>query len=143
MPSIRLTDADRARLGGPELLPFNASSFTNREAIELQKLGYPTPSAFLKALKVEVVDGDSRMDYEAWTTLVWLLLKRAGVETDLTTLTYDVSGLAWAMDEPVEPKAAEAPGKASGHAASTSSRRKSSTPTATSKPRSSRASSTS
>ena len=45
MPSLRLSDADRARLGiETEWLPLDAMSVTNKEAIMLRSFGYNTPT---------------------------------------------------------------------------------------------------
>lgn len=128
MPRLQLAAADRERLGCPEFLPVSINSITNREAIVLQQLGYPTPSALNSALQAEGVD------YEAWTALVWVALRHAGIETDPKTLEFASGFALLADDEPPEPKD---PGKApEAPEASTSSPRKSSTRTATSKRRS-------
>jgi len=94
VPRLRLSDADRAKFGCPEFLPVSLDAITNREAIALQKAGYPTPRLFREALRVKPVidpatgeptpDGDYSVDVEAWTCLVWLSLRRCGVGTDRT-----------------------------------------------------------
>ena len=114
MAKLRLTDADRERLGCPEFLPFEPGSLTNREAIELRKLGYKTPVKFWDALRAErETDGDQVvdvvLDYVAWTALVWLALRRVGIQSDPATLEFDVDGLQYVPNE--EP-AEEEPGKA-------------------------------
>lgn len=126
---IRLGDADRERFGCPETLPIDLASITNRDAVALQKIGYPTPRALMAAM--ENVD---EVDYEAWTALVWLALRHAGIETDPATLEFSVVTLRILPDMPVEPKA---PGKApAGRATSTTSARTRSTRGATSKAKS-------
>lgn len=124
MPNLRLSESDRQRLGAPELLPIDAGSLTNREAIELAKLGYKTPRLFWAALRAAAVkDGDETVDYVvdyvAWTAYVWLALKRAGVTTDLATLEFDVDGLQYVPDE--EPPEVRESGKAPEPDPSTSS----------------------
>lgn len=130
MLHLRPSDADRERLGCPELLPLvTATSITNREAVALQRIGYPTPAAFGRALD----KGEGEVDYDAWTALLWLGLRRVGVDVDLETLEFEVLGLRVVNDEDVAPK--EQPGKAPARGRSGNSRRKSSTSTATSGPR--------
>lgn len=136
MPSLRLTEADRKRLGCPELLPFDSGSISNREAIALkEKLGFPTPNAWRRALRVvDVKDEagkitDYELDWPAWTGLVWLALRRSGVETDPTTLEFDANFDYLTDPDPVEPTVA--PGKAPARARSRTSGRKNSTSTAT------------
>jgi hypothetical protein len=121
LSKLRLAAADRERLGGPEFLRSPLDSVTVREAIELQKLGYPTPTTLAKALATR----DEGPDFAAWVTLVWLALRRAGVECEAATLDFDIVGLEFLPDEePVEPKAS---GKAPAREGSTNSARKSST----------------
>ena len=129
---LRLSAADRERFGCPEFLPAPLNSVTVREAIELQKLGYPTPGALAGALRV---DTDGAPDYGAWAALVWLALRRGGVECDPATLDFDVVTLEVLPDEePVEPKVA--PGKVPAREGSTNSPTKNSTSGATSRARS-------
>jgi hypothetical protein len=113
---LRLSDADRERLGAPEFLPFEAGSLTNREAIELRKLGFKTPRLFWTALKAREVkeDGevvDLELDYLAWTMLVWLALRRVGIQTDVDTLEFDLDALRFIGDDEPQP-VEEEPGKA-------------------------------
>lgn len=130
MPYLRLSEADRERLGGPELLPFDLRGITNREAIEIAKLGYKTPNLFRKA-----VFGEEDLDILAWTGAVWLALRRSGVDTDIRTLEFDADRLTYEPDEPpAEPQESGEPGKAP--ARSRSSARTRSTGGATSKARS-------
>lgn len=104
-------------MGAPELLPFDAGSLTNREAIELRKLGYKTPRIFWGALRVTPVndeDGnleDLILDPQAWTAFVWLALRRVGVQTDVETLEFDLESLQVVQDD--EPPEVEEVGKAS------------------------------
>jgi hypothetical protein len=56
----------------------------------------------------EVVDFE--VDYAAWTVLVWLALKRAGVDTDVRTLEFDVENMTTADEEAdVEPAPKDEP----------------------------------
>lgn len=127
MAKLRLTEADRKRFGVTGDLPIDLGGITNREAIALKALGYPTPRLF------RAVNQDEDPGPLWWTGLVWLALRRAGVDTDLDTLEFNIDELGIVADtEPVavEGKAPPAPD------GSTSSARKSSTSTATSRPRS-------
>lgn len=101
MPSLRLSDADRERLGGPELLPFSLVDITNREAIEIAKLGYNTPRVFRKALFEHDEDD---LDLVAWTGAVWLALHRAGIDTDVRTLEFNLDELDYLPDPAPEPE---------------------------------------
>lgn len=110
MPSIRLSEKDRERLGCPELLPFDIFSVTNREAIVLRDLGYTTPKQWriaLEAIPVEKDDDgkviDAEIDYVAWTGLVWLSLRRAGIDTDVKTLEFDAYDIGYIKDPEPEP----------------------------------------
>lgn len=128
LPHLRLGAADRERLGAPEELPIDLDRLTNREAIQLRVLGYNTPRLFRKALMGKRLDDDGNevrgsaedvklayeggrvvdfeLDYEAWTALVWLALRRAGVNVDAKTLEFDVEECAYVGDpEPEAPKA--------------------------------------
>jgi hypothetical protein len=132
VPHLRLSEADRERLGGPELLPFDLRGITNREAIEIAKLGYRTPSLFRKALFNVAEEG---FDPLAWTGAVWMCLRRAGIEADIRALEFNVDELTFVPDEqPDAPPETEEPGKAP--ARSKGSTRTSSTGGATSRARS-------
>ncbi len=116
MPHLRLSDEDRERLGGPELLPFEPRDITNREIIQIGRLGYRTPAVFRRALSKR---GDD-MDIAAWTGAVWLSLRRAGVDVEITELEFNADELAYAPDpEPEEPVVNE--GKAPAPGPSTNS----------------------
>ncbi len=130
MPFLKLSEADRGRLGAPESLPFDLGGVTNREAIQLRALfGFRTPKLWRMALRGQPIDADGNdvtdkdaktvadggpivdfaTDVQAWTALVWMALKRFGIDADPKTLEFDVD----AMDYEVEPKEPEAePGKA-------------------------------
>ena len=131
MPHLRLSEADQKRLGCPELLPFDLRSITNREAIEVAKLGYKTPTLLRRALFSSVEDG---FDPLAWTAAVWISLRRCGVESDVRTLEFGVDELVFVPDEEPETPPTEAPGKAP--ARSRNSAAKNSTSGATSRARS-------
>lgn len=130
MPKLRLAAVDRERLGCPELLDSSIASITNREAMELQKIGYPTPGLLAAALRRD----KEETDFRAITALVWLALRRAGVDVEFDALEFNLSELESVPDPEPEPVVIE--GKAPGREVSTSSPRKRSTNTATSKRRS-------
>lgn len=130
MPSLKLSPADRERLGAPEEMPMDLASLTNREAIQLRTFGFPTPRVFRKALQMREVpaldedgnpekddDGnpvvDRVMNYEAWTALVWLMLRRVGVNVDVREFEFDLNALEYIPDpEPEEVVEVDEPGKA-------------------------------
>lgn len=103
MPNIRLSEADRERLGCPELLPVDLQSATNREAIALSKLGFNTPRRLAAALISQDTDGEIEPNWTAWTALVWLALRRAGVEVDPLTLEFDIDSVEYIRDPEPEP----------------------------------------
>jgi hypothetical protein len=135
VPHLRLAEEDRKRLGGPELLPFDLSDVTNREAIEIARFGYKTPNLFRKALYNRNSDEDG-LDWKAWTAAVWLALRRAGVEVDLLTFEFNCDRLEYLGDEDPEPAQESESGKAP--APSTTSARTRSTRGATSRATSSK-----
>lgn len=130
MPKLRLTDADRKRLGVDEDLPFEPYTVTNREALVLAKLGYPTPRLW----RASLFDKDAEPDALVWTGAVWIGLHRLGIETDIATLEFDWDGLDLIRDDP--PPEVPVAGKAPGPDPSTNSAKPNSTSTATSKRRS-------
>lgn len=138
LPKLRLGEADRARLGCPELLESPIGTMTNREAIALQSIGYPSPRLLAEALRKS---GDDT-DYRAITALVWLALRRGGVEVEFESLEFSLADFDWVLDPVVEPVEVTT-GKAPARAGSTSSPRRNSTSTATSRRKSASRSSTS
>jgi hypothetical protein len=113
VPFLRLSDADQERLGCPELLPLAIADITNREIMQIGRLGYRTPDVFRRALSKR----GEEMDPTAWTAAVWLALRRAGVQVDIDELEFNADQLAYVPDpDPVEP---EPEGKAPARAPST------------------------
>ena len=117
MIRICLSDADRERLGAPKTIPFDFETLTNREAMTLQRLGYPSPRIFRKALQIHPLnengeatkndDGEAYtfdVDYLAWTALLWLALRRCGINVDVDTLEYDIENLRLLGDDEPETK---------------------------------------
>lgn len=90
---IRLSDADRTRYPGcPETLEVT-SQVSLREAAALQRIGWAMPSDLFRALSGaerdeagQIVRDDAGApvrrapDFEAWLAVVWLGLRRAGVQ---------------------------------------------------------------
>src|SRR6185369_10774837 len=108
---------------------------TNREAIRMRTLGYKTPRLWRNALRGTPVDEDGNpvphevdgvdedgnpakvanpavvdieRDYQAWTVLMWLGLRRVGIEADPDTLEFDLDTLEYEAD----PEPEDDPGKA-------------------------------
>lgn len=123
MPFLKLGEADRERLGSPAELSIDLAGITVREAIRLRTLGFNTPRLWRNALRGKPmdedgnpvpreVDGESNpaiadyeVDYQAWAALVWLALKRAGIDSDPATLDFDMDALTYEADP--EPGKAE------------------------------------
>lgn len=108
---IRLSDADRERLGCPEWIEYQPDRLMIDEAIEIQDaIGYG-PDELLDAMQgvplvrngQPVLDSDGeqrvRRDLRAWQAVVWAALRRAGVDTPLQGLTFDLLKLRTALDE--------------------------------------------
>ena len=139
MPFLKLGAADRERLGAPEAIPISLNSVTNREAIRMRVLGYKTPRLWRNALRGIPVDEDGNpvpaqidgvdedgnpaqvsnpamvdfeRDYQAWTVLMWLGLRRVGIEVDPSTLEFDLDALDYEPDPEDEPGKAEEPAEA-------------------------------
>jgi len=120
MPFLKLGAADRERLGAPEAISIDLGGITNREAIRLRVLGFNTPRLWRKALRGKPVDDDGNktdaesavdfeVDYEAWTALVWLALRRVNIEVDLATLEFNFDELSYEADPEPDPGKAEEP----------------------------------
>ncbi len=129
MPYLLLAVKDRERLGAPERLDMDLGGITNREAIQLRTMfQFRTPRMWRSALRGVPVDVDGNevtdrnaatvadggpvadyvMDYGAWTALVWLALKRAGITVDPATLEFDADDISYEADpEPEQPGKAE------------------------------------
>ncbi len=126
MPFLKLGEKDRERLGAPELLPFDLGGVTNREAIQLRTMfGFRTPKLWRLALRGQPVDVDGNdvtdpdakttadggpiVDYatdaQAWTALLWMALKRYGIDTDPKALEFDVDAMDYVMEPEPEPDA--------------------------------------
>jgi hypothetical protein len=135
---LALTAKDCERLGCPAAMDIDLSTLTNREAVLLQALGFPSVSALGRRLQFTTNDvGDTLIDYAAWDALVWLALRRSGIDVDVHTFEYDVHGIQLGDEKPQPlPGAQEDPGKAEGLEASTNSPRKRSAKAQTSRRRS-------
>jgi len=106
MARLRLQAADRERLGCPEFLQLDLNTVTNKEAIALRKLGFPTPRALVRALQAS---DEGENQYEAWTAFVWLALKRADVDADPDVLEFALPVEVLTEEEP--PESVDEPGK--------------------------------
>jgi hypothetical protein len=131
VPYLKLGEADRERLGAPEQISIDLGGITNREAIQLRTLfGFRTPRMWRSALRGQPIDEDGNtvtdkdaktvadggpvadyvMDYQAWTAMVWLALKRVGITADPATLEFDIDEVSYEPDpEPEESGKAEEP----------------------------------
>jgi hypothetical protein len=113
---LRLSDVDRERLGGPEWLDLDHYSVTAREAAILQRgfdldgehVAFEHPGEWRKALSP---DGDS--PWAATLVLVWLALRRAGVQVALADLDFNLDSLAYRVDPSPEPAVEDAAAEAS------------------------------
>jgi hypothetical protein len=118
---LRMSDEDREKFGCPEWLDVDLGRVTNRQAAVLQKaygfrsldeLGTRFDAQFARAEDGTIDRAGLRYDYDTWDALVWLGLKRAGVDADLATLEYQVVGLRLrATPDEIEAAEAAAEGK--------------------------------
>lgn len=114
---IRLSDADRARYPGcPETLEIT-QDVTLREAAALQRIGWAMPSDLFKALSGAERDETGQIirdehsnpvrrepDFEAWLAIVWLGLRRAGVN-----VAYEDVDVSWDISPELDPEETEKP----------------------------------
>ena len=104
---LSLSPVDRERFGCPAELELSLNSVTNQEMRTLGRLGFKSLGGLAKALQAKVVkddDGntvDIEYDQDALDAVVWLALRRSGVETDPRSdeFAYDVLGIRWLADE--------------------------------------------
>lgn len=102
---FQLSAADRERLGAPEWVDYDPSKMTNREAAQLQRAGYDPPQEGLAAAWVAQQpdpDGPLRIDFDVWTAVVWMALRRAGVTVPYDELEFDAYGIT--VEPPPEPE---------------------------------------
>lgn len=132
MIHLRLSDADRERLGCPEWLDIDPYSVTAREAAALQRgfdlagerVIYAHPGEWRAALLGEVVvdergapvmqpvesdDGPKivetrRANFGAFMVLVWLALRRVDIAVPFSELDFNVDQLAYRGDPAEEPE---------------------------------------
>lgn len=117
---IRLSDSDRVRYGCPEWLPFRLDRLTAREAAVIQHETGLTPGELPGALRYRVEtrgpDGvweefpvrsgedppeGARLvaDYDAWTCVVWIALRRAGCSVSFDEAAdFDIFGFETRLD---------------------------------------------
>lgn len=90
---IDLNEADRERLGAPERMEFDPSTVTMREAIILQKGVQIGTDASSYDSVIHWLDGlrDAAKNPFAYLVLVWLALRRVGIEKDLAELDASLS----------------------------------------------------
>ncbi len=100
MARLRLNEADRQRLGCPEFLPVDLGTITNREAIQLRRLGFATPRLLVRTL---YAPDEDPLHYEAWTAFVWLALRRVGIDVDPADLEFALPIEALGDEEVPEP----------------------------------------
>jgi hypothetical protein len=96
---LRLTDADRERLGGPEWLDGAVNPLRVREAEALEDATKLSTAAALEAMEptLEPMPGGQKIRYHysarGIRLRVWLGLFRAGVETSYADLDFDAQFL--------------------------------------------------
>jgi len=98
---IRLSQADRDRLGIPDVIVVDPESVTAREAIILERgasdqdglvIQFASPDDWRKALAGRAGDTPEARrsaSYPAYVVLVWLALRRAGVHVPLSEVDFD------------------------------------------------------
>lgn len=81
---IRLSDADRERLGCPEWIVFDASTVTIRQLAEVEQVTGMRPAAFQAGLTEATPSAE-----HLWVR-VWLALRTAGVDVALADFDFAV-----------------------------------------------------
>lgn len=122
MVRLRLPDADRERYGCPEWLEADIVSVTVWEAALIQRgftrdgirVAFDTPGAWRKALMGEVVTDENdaprrRPDFGAEIMLVWLELRRAGVDVSMAEVEFGYDGLRWDLAPELDPEPDDEP----------------------------------
>lgn len=135
---LALSEEDCQRFGCPKVMDLDLSKVTNREAAELQRLGF-SPNSLYRRLQARDPDDENWFgDLPAWDALIWLALRRHGITVDVRSddFWFDLLSLRILPEPQPEDPLPDAPGKAPGRGGSTSSRRTSSTRSKTSKTRS-------
>lgn len=90
---LRLSDADRARYGGPEWLDWDPDRLTYTEAVLLQERVPVDVTTYVRTW----LGGGSP---EATKWAFWLSLHRAGVDVDWDTFDLDILGTRGQRAEP-------------------------------------------
>jgi hypothetical protein len=100
---ITLTPADRERLGSGEVLGYDPSVVMLDEVETIQDHGGIDPAEWIKAQQVWIaalIDGFGSLDsaaqrlaLRAERAIVWLALRRSGVDVAIGQLTYNRVGL--------------------------------------------------
>jgi hypothetical protein len=139
---LRLADQDRERYGCDEWLELDPFAITNREAAAIQrgftcdgmKVAFDNPATWLRALTGEVVTDDNgapvmdpitghdgeptvvprrRPDFGAELILVWLALRRSGINVPMSEVDYDMD-MRWESTVPQADEPDEIPGESEG-----------------------------
>lgn len=102
---IRLSDDDRERLGCPEWITYDANRLTTLEGKQLQKAGFDPPRKAIAeawAAQFEPIDAETyrqaRIDYDVYTAVVWMALRRIGIQTTYAELEFDTVGMQWELE---------------------------------------------
>lgn len=131
---LRLSDADRERYGCDEWLGVVFGSVNAWEAALIQRgftkdgirVGFDSPGRWRQGLTGQVITGDDgepilrkvetpegmkevpqrRPDFGAELILVWMALRRAGIDVPMAEVDYDTDGLTWQSEDDT-PAAAE------------------------------------
>lgn len=87
MITIRLGAADREALGAPEAMTVNPQRFRLAEVRALKRETGHTVESLSQAMQ----NGDADSKVEATAAMVWLALRRAGVEVAYDDLDFDLA----------------------------------------------------
>lgn len=82
---MKLSDEDRAKLGGPEWLEFE-DRLSTREAEQIEAAG-------MSYRELLALNKPATAPAKAWRLAVWLCLNRAGVEIPLDEVHFNLFGL--------------------------------------------------
>lgn len=92
MIRFKLSPEDRERLGAPEVIAFDETRLMLSEARAVQKASGYHPDDWFDGLKKGAPD--------AVAAVVWLALRRAGVEITYDDVDFDLGALVYEEPEP-------------------------------------------
>lgn len=121
MEKLTLSSADRERLAAPEQLDVTMRPLSVEEAEAIEEATGLAFGEFMALVLPRIDPVPDKPHLQQWhyppkgvKVLVWIGLRRAGIETEFATLTFDVSGFAGVQSAPEPEPVGKAPRSRSG-----------------------------